>query len=99
MKPENISYEQIDALFEELGYGIASDPQWGGNDIVFTAGTLEDFAEAARTSWAECGRITEGEEGGYRYWMAERVQPAKGQPRRDVIVFDLGDIRAAYGKN
>tara|TARA_B100000989_G_C19513482_1_gene460379 strand:- start:601 stop:912 length:312 start_codon:yes stop_codon:yes gene_type:complete len=61
-------------------------------EAVQTAETLGDFLESSR-KWNERAGFSEGEIEGVRFVAWESVQIAKGQPRRELSVIDLGDVR------
>ena len=63
--------------------------------IAITHETLADFEESRATFWTEKGKMTRLTIGGYSALYFERFQLRRGQPRRDQLVMDLGEIRAA----
>lgn len=79
--------EEIEAAFDELGYGLTID------NLSFTTDTLAEWLEA-RQRWADPGRLVEQSE---THFVVERAQAVRGQPRRDVVMIDFGDGRAIYG--
>ena len=74
--------------------GGATDP---GIDcaVTVTAETLADFEESRARSWSEPGRRTEHQVGGRRAVHYERFQLHRGEPRKDMVVVDLGERRVA----
>lgn len=84
-----MSDDEIEAKFDVLGYGLCV------SDLSLADDTIDDFLAArARGSWREAGRIDTHTADTL---VIRDVQPAKGQPRRDVVVIDLGPARALYG--
>jgi hypothetical protein len=79
-------FDAIDALFSELGYGVSS----ADGEVGLTSETIEDV-KAARHGYAEIGSMDEGEVAGHRYVRFDRVQVAKGQPRKDVVAIQVGE--------
>ena len=62
--------------------------------LVATSETLEDFVEAKKNHWCECGAVEEiTTEAGTRALHFERVQTRKGEQRKDIVVADFGDTR------
>lgn len=93
---EGLTDQQFAALVkatDELSPG-SSDPGID-NSVVRTAETLEDFYNAQKQHWAECGAREVLDVNGFSAVKFERVQMRKGQPRRDFLVIDFGDFRAA----
>jgi hypothetical protein len=82
----NLTNEQIEAAFDEQGYGVDAD------SLVYTSETFADFL-ASREGWADKGRIEEQTDSVLR---VARCQIAKGQPRVDLVVIDFGAARACY---
>ncbi|MGV0964177.1 MAG: hypothetical protein ACOYBT_09835 [Polynucleobacter sp.] len=71
--------ETFVALADEAGYCF--EPE----DVAQTQDTLADFI-------AKWGRADDVQDG-LHVWF--KVQAAKGQPRRDLMVYDFGNARAA----
>ena len=79
-------FDAIDALFDARGYDVSS----AAGEIALTRDTLADFRDAAK-NWAEHGAIEQDDEDGFAYLLINRVQPRKGDQRRDVLAFALSD--------
>lgn len=82
----NLTNEQIEARFDDEGYGLTVD------DLSFTRETVADFAKA-RGSWHNAGALIDADDGKL---VVRGCQAVKGQPRRDLIVVDFGSVRAVY---
>lgn len=93
---EQIPDEAWPAVLEALDElsGGATDP---GIDckVTITHETLADFDESSRKSWNESGYRSGHEFNGLKAVKYERLQRARGEPRRDMIVVDLGEKRIA----
>lgn len=63
-------------------------------DAVETHETLEQFAESAQ-NWNERTAMKSGEIAGFKFIAWKSCQALKGQPRRQMSVIDLGDVRYA----
>jgi hypothetical protein len=89
MNAENIA--KFAAATEDL-----YDQEYGGWLVksVETRDTIQDFVDASH-GWAECSAMKSGEIAGFQFVAWERVQAAKGQPRRSLSVVDFGDVRVA----
>lgn len=74
------------------------DPDWNGGEwmveAVETHETLEQFIDSSQ-NWSERSAMVQGEIGGMPFIVWRNVQVAKGQPRRQMSVVDLGDVRYA----
>lgn len=94
----SLTDEQIDEAFASVGFSIAVG--YGDEDkVAITDESLDDFV-SAREGYANAGaaRRLSARVGGATYpaLLVERCQVARGQPRRDLVVIDFGDVRAAY---
>jgi hypothetical protein len=79
-------------IIEQIGDITAQD--CNPDEAIITRDTLEQFL-AARENWSEMGRINADDSvEGTRYIEITSAQSAKGQPRRDLIIVDLGEFRA-----
>jgi hypothetical protein len=106
---DSISFDEIDAAFQALGYGLVSDPNSefindiSGADVSFAPRDKESIATFAAASrhWARVGRIETGKTPqGWPYWIAYNAAALHGQGKRDVVVIELPDARTAiYGMN
>lgn len=74
------------------------DPDWEGGawlvDAAGTMDTIDDFVESAK-GYRECARPQFGEIAGFRCVSFSRIQPRKGDCRRQLSVVDFGNIRYA----
>lgn len=75
------------------------DPTYSGEDkwmigAVETRETIENFVEASNR-YNECTREKFGEIAGFKFVAFARVQPRKGDQRRQLSVIDFGDVRYA----
>jgi hypothetical protein len=84
----NLTDEEIEARFEDLGYLLTID------DLYFTSETVDDY-RAARLGWINPGEIDEDEPG---LLVVKKAQAMKGQPRKDVVVIDFGSGRAVMAQ-
>lgn len=80
----DLTDEQIEAQFEELGYLLSIE------DIYFTSESIDDYRVASK-GWNEPGEIDTDEPS---LLIVKRAQAMKGEPRKDVVVIDLGAGRA-----
>lgn len=80
--------EQIEAAFDELGYGCCADGLVYG-----LADEIEKFRQA-RKEWSDPGRI---ETDTTDVLVVEKCQATRGQPRRDVAMIRFGEFCAIYG--
>ena len=80
--------EQIEAAFDELGYGCCADGLGYG-----LADEIEKFRQA-RKAWADAGRI---ETDTPDVLVIEKCHATRGQPRRDVVLIRFGEFCAIYG--
>jgi len=62
------------------------------NDFSETLATFEEY-KAARQGYAEKGVMTEKVMNGFPCLVFEKVQAVKSQPRRSVLLIDVGDVR------
>lgn len=86
----NLSDTELEGLFESLGYGVCRE------DIAVTTTTVAEFDAASRSAWLAFDRRSEDtSEAGLRVVVWTKVQTAKGQPRKDLVVVDLGNGQTA----
>ena len=89
--------EALQAIHDATGGDLYSTTWQGGSwmvPAVETRETLADF-EAASNNYRECGAITRGTLAGVPFVSFGEVQVRKGDPRRELTVLDLGDVRVA----
>ena len=67
--------------------------QWMSK-AVRTYETLDHFIESA-SGWHERTHLIRGEVAGFPFVMWAKIQVRKGDPRREMSVIDLGDVRYA----
>jgi hypothetical protein len=84
------------AGIEELT-GDTAEPGYNA-EIVWTAETISDFDAARASYWAERGSRVEFNCAGFPAVNFERLQLLRGQPRRNIVVVDLGDRRIMLSK-
>ena len=82
------SDDEIEAAFEELGYGLTI------NNLCFGPCDEIDDIRAARKEWANPGRVTTDEAD---VLVIEGAQATRGQRRRDVAVIRFGHYCAIMG--
>ena len=82
----NLTDEEIEARFDDLGYVTTAD------GLAYTSDTIANFLEA-RKGYAKAGEIVTNEDG---VLEIRDVQTFKGQPRYTICVVDFGDVRAVY---
>jgi hypothetical protein len=89
--------EALQALHDATG-GDLYDAVWEGgqwmHEATETADTLDQFV-AASEGWREVGTVRECRVAGLRCVYFGEVQVRKGDPRRELAVIDLGDVRVA----
>lgn len=87
------AWPAILAALDELSGG-ATEP---GIDcsVTTTSETLADFDRSRLTFWSEAGSRSEHEFSGLQAVKYERFQLRRGDPRRDMIVVDIGERRIA----
>lgn len=61
-------------------------------EAVETHETLENYADSSKV-WAEKSTAKSGEIAGFKFLAWAKVQPKKGDARRQVSVVDFGDFR------
>lgn len=78
--------EQIENKFDELGYGLTVE------DLVFTRESVEDFKKALKNDYTDGFIDDEGSD----FLIMLNCQTRKSEPRRDVVIIDFGEVRAVY---
>jgi len=86
----NLTDEQIEAAFEQLGGECNMNTEYGSIDLVTTQDTLADFLAAAK-NYNDHGAIElDGDT-----LVIRGAQVRKGDVRRDLYVIDFGAVRGA----
>jgi hypothetical protein len=80
--------DQIIEAFDDAGYGVDIE------DVVFTAETLDHWVDS-RKSYAEKGTLSKKTLGGFGAIAIEKAQAFRGERRKDIVVVDLGEVRAS----
>ena len=78
--------EQIEAAFDDLGYGITFDEL-----TIIDAATRTDI-RLARKDWNRPGLVEQDDEEAF---IVLDAQPMAGQPRRTVVILPVGENRYA----
>jgi hypothetical protein len=89
MRPTDLTDKQIEEAFATAGDDIGLDIT--ADEVVWTADTIDDF-RAARNGYAEPGRILDITPTSL---CVAKVQPHRGDRRRDLVVVDFGTVRGA----
>lgn len=82
------SDEEIEAAFEEMGYGICV------TDLCFAPASEIAAFTTARAQWSDPGLLVEATPD---LLHVEKAQAYRGQPRRDVVMIRFGEHCAIYG--
>ena len=84
----NLTNDQIEAAFEEIGGECNMNEAYGSSDLVTTQDTLAEFVAAAK-SWNDHAAIELTD----TTLIIRGAQVRKGDVRRDLFVIDFGAVR------
>jgi Holliday junction resolvase-like predicted endonuclease len=84
----NLTDDQIETAFDDLGGACNMDTEYGAIDLITTQDTIEQFVEAAK-NYNDHGAIEKTES----TLIIRNAQVRKGDVRRDLYVIDFGEVR------